>query len=190
MAKAIPAGTGSLFQDRAHTAFMEFTLRQYGHMKTRLRKKMKNDKEELPFTLLQFRDDVLKVMGGKEDGALECRYCQSVFTIEGIAVDHAKPLSRGGSPGLDNLDYPCRPCNNRKGEMDPVEFTKLLAFLETIPLARISVLKRLEQSVALAAGARSNMGVINDLKKAGIWGQAQKARRDAKKAKESGLGAF
>ena len=185
-----PVGTGSLFQDRAHTAFMEFTLRQYGNMKSRVRKKTKNDKAELPFTLLQFRDDVLTVMGGKEDGAIECQYCHSVFTIEGIAVDHAKPLSRGGSPGLDNLDYPCRPCNNRKGEMDPIEFIKLLAFLETIPLARISVLKRLEQSVSLAAGARSNMAVINKLKETGQWQEAQKQRRDTKKAKDSGLGAF
>jgi len=185
-----PVGTGSLFQDRAHKAFMEFTLRQYGNMKGRMRKKMKDDKAELPFDLTQFRDDILSIMGGKEDGAILCRYCHSHFTIEGIAVDHAKPLSRGGSPGLDNLDYPCRPCNNRKGEMDPIEFTKLLAFLDTIPLARIGVLKRLEQSVALAAGARGNAEVIGELKKTGQWQAVQKARLAKKKAKESGLPPF
>jgi hypothetical protein len=74
--------------------------------------------------------------------------------------------------------------------MDPVEFKKLLAFLETIPLARIGVLKRLEQSVSLAAGARSNAGIIGDLRKSGVWGQAQKARLAKKKARESGLGKF
>lgn len=185
-----PFGTGVLFADRAHTAFMEFTLRQYGNMKNRMRKKLKNKDAELPFSLKDFRADILSVMDGKEDGAILCRYCNTHFTIEGIAVDHAKPLSRGGSPGLENLDYPCRPCNNRKGEMDPVEFKKLLAFLETIPLARIGVLKRLEQSVSLAAGARSNAGIIGDLRKSGVWGQAQKARLAKKKAKESGLGKF
>ncbi len=187
---AKPVGSGSLFQDRAHKAFMEFTGRQYQSMKARIRKKQKDDKAELPFSLKDFRADILSVMGGKEDGAILCRYCRTHFTIDGIAVDHAKPLSRGGSPGLDNLDYPCRPCNNRKGEMDPVEFLKLLAFLETIPLARISVLKRLEQSVALAAGARSNAGIIGDLRKSGVWGQAQAARLARKRAKQSGLGKF
>ena len=187
---AKPVGTGSLFQDRSHTAFLEFTSRQYGNMKNRMRKKLKNKDAEFPFSLKDFRADILSVMDGKEDGAILCRYCNTHFTIEGIAVDHAKPLSRGGSPDLSNLDYPCRPCNNRKGEMDPVEFKKLLAFLETIPLARIGVLKRLEQSVSLAAGARSNAGIIGDLRKSGVWGQAQKARLAKKKAKESGLGAF
>jgi 5-methylcytosine-specific restriction endonuclease McrA len=185
-----PVGTGSLFADRAHTAFLEFTSRQYGNMKNRMRKKLKNKDAELPFSLKDFRADILSVMDGKEDGAILCRYCNTHFTIEGIAVDHAKPLSRGGSPGLENLDYPCRPCNNRKGEMDPVEFKKLLAFLETIPLARIGVLKRLEQSVALAAGARSNAATIGELKKTGQWQAVQAARREKKKAKESGLGAF
>jgi hypothetical protein len=88
------------------------------------------------------------------------------------------------------LDYPCRPCNNRKGELTIEEFTKLLAFLETIPLARISVLKRLEQSVSLAAGARSNAATIGELKKTGQWQAVQAARRAKKKAKESGLGKF
>lgn len=185
-----PVGTGSLFQDRSHTAFLEFTSRQYGNMKNRMRKKLKNKDAELPFSLKDFRADILSVMDGKEDGAILCRYCNTHFTIEGIAVDHAKPLSRGGSPDLSNLDYPCRPCNSRKGEMDPIEFSKLLAFLETIPLARISVLKRLEQSVSLAAGARSNMAVIGKLKESGEWQKVQAAQRAKKKAKESGLGAF
>lgn len=185
-----PIGTGVLFADRAHTAFMEFTLRQYGNMKNRMRKKLKNKDAELPFSLKDFRADILSVMDGKEDGSAICRYCHGFFTIEGIAVDHAKPLSRGGSPGLENLDYPCRPCNNRKGELTIEEFTKLLAFLETIPLARISVLKRLEQSVSLAAGARSNAATIGELKKTGQWQAVQAARRAKKKAKESGLGKF
>ena len=179
--------TPSLFPDSAHKMFTEVTGRQYQSMKARLKKKKIPPP---PFTLGQFRADILGVMGGKENGVIQCRYCRTHFTIEGIAVDHATPLSRNGSTGLDNLDYPCRPCNNRKGEMTVDEFKKLLAFLETIPLARISVLKRLEQSVALAAGARSNAGVIGELKKTGEWQKVQKARLAKKKAKQGGGTAF
>lgn len=185
-----PVGIGSLFPKSAHSRFMEATLRQYGNMKNRMRKKLKDDKYELPFNLKEYRDDILSVMDGKEDGATECRYCRKFVTVEDLAVDHAKPLSRGGSPGLENLDYTCRPCNNRKGELEIDEFKKLLAFLETIPLGRIGVLKRLEQSVALAAGARADMAIKGELKKSGAWGQVQKARSDRKKAKDSGLGRF
>ena len=70
--------------------------------------------------------------------------------------------------------------------MTPAEFLALLAFLETIPLARIDVLKRLEQSVSLAAGARANAGVISDLKRFGTWQQAQAVRRAAKKEGQHG----
>ena len=185
MAKKV--GIGSLFPKDAHKTFFDVTRTQYGNMKLRMQKKKFPPP---PFTLDQFRADILSVMGGKEDGVIQCRYCKTHFTIEGIAVDHAKPLSKGGSAGLENLDYPCRPCNNRKGSIDPADFIKLLDFLETIPLSRIDILKRLEQSVALAAGARSNMGMIAALKKSGQWQEAQKARRDAKRAKESGLGPF
>ena len=101
-----PIATGSLFEDRAHKAYMEFTLRQYGHMKTRWRKKLKNDKIDLPFSLTQFREQVLRMMGGKEDGVIQCRYCKVHLTIEGIAVDHATPLSRNGSPGPSRVVIP------------------------------------------------------------------------------------
>ena len=167
--------------------FFEVTSARYSGMRERLKKKKL---PQLSFTLDQFRADILGVMGGKENGAIICRYCNMAFTIDQIAVDHARPLSRGGSTALDNLDYPCRPCNARKGSMDPKEFIALLAFLETIPLARIDVLSRLEKAVKLAAGTFATQGVINTLKKSGAWQDAQKQRRDAKKAKESGLGAF
>jgi hypothetical protein len=178
------AKIGLLFD--VHSNFMAISGQRYDSMSTRLKKK---GFPSTPFTKEEFRADMLNVLGG-ENGSAQCRYCHGFFTIEGIAVDHANPLSRGGSIGLENLDYPCRPCNNRKGELTVDEFTKLLAFLETIPLARISILKRLEQSVSLAAGARNNAGIIGDLRKSGVWGQAQAVRRAKKKAKESGLGAF
>jgi len=185
---AKPIGTGVLFPKSAHDEFMTVTRTRYSGMTERMKKKRLPPP---PFTLDEFRQDMLSVMGGKEDGAIVCRYCKTAFTLEGISVDHAKPLSRGGSTGLDNIDYPCRADNYRKGSMTMQEYGTLLAFLETQhPLMRQDVLSRLEKAVQLASGAFANQGVINDLKKAGVWGQAQAARRAKKKAKESGLGKF
>ena len=185
---AKPVGTGVLFPKNAHDEFMSVTRTRYSSMADRLKRK------KLPpiaFTLDEFRADILSVMGGNEGGGLECRYCKQIFTIDGIAVDHAKPLSRGGSAGLDNIDYPCRADNYRKGAMTMQEYGSLLAFLEIQhPLMRQDVLSRLEKAVQLASGAFANQGIINDLRKSGVWGQTQKARRDKKKAKSSGLGAF
>ena len=181
-------GTGSLFPRDSHKTFFDVTRARYSSMTERMKRK------KLPpisFTLDEFRADMLSVMGGKEDGAIQCRYCHTHFNIDGIAVDHAKPLSRGGSADLSNIDYPCRADNYRKGSMTMQEYGSLLAFLETQhPLMRQDVLSRLEKAVQLASGAFANQGVINDLKKTGVWSQAQAARRAKKNEKESGLGQF
>jgi hypothetical protein len=161
---------------------MEITGARYYSMRERMKRK---GLPPLPFTLDEFRDDILSVMGGREDGAVECRYCKGRFSLDGIAVDHANPLSRGGSTGLNNIDYPCKPCNDKKGSLTLDEFTKLLVFLEKeLPLARQDILSRLEKSVKLAAGAFANHGIINDLRKSGIWGKAQKERSAKKRAKQ------
>ena len=148
-----PAGVGALFANKAKSGFLSLTGSRYDSMAARMEKKKL---PPLPFTKAEFRAHVLAALGGHDDGAVRCRYCNAWFILEELAVDHAIPLSRGGSPGLDNLEYPCKSCNDRKGSMSPDEYLALLAFLETIPLARIDVLKRLEQSVKLAAGARRN----------------------------------
>ncbi len=162
---------------------MRLTGSRYDGMDDRMERK---GLSPLPFSKAQFRAHVLSALDGREDGYAQCRYCHAFCELGVLAVDHAMPLSRGGSPGLDNLELVCKPCNNRKGSMTPAEFLALLAFLETIPLARIDVLKRLEQSVSLAAGARANAGVISDLKRFGTWQQAQAVRRAAKKEGQHG----
>ena len=145
----------------------------------------------IAFTLDEFRADILSVMGGKEDGAVVCRYCHAAFALDGIAVDHAKPLSRGGSAGLENIDYPCRADNYRKGAMTMQEYGSLLAFLDTQhPLMRQDVLSRLEKAVQLASGAFANQGVIGELKKTGQWQAVQAARREKKKRKRVVWGNF
>jgi len=147
----------------------------------------KKELPDLPFTLEQFRADVLSVMGGKEDGAFICRYCNRPLDLDEIAVDHAMPLSRGGGIGLDNLDYPCKEDNQRKGSMDPNEYMGLLKYLDTIhPLARQDILSRLQKAVTLAAGTWHSAAVINELKNTGQWQNALKTLRHRKQEKELG----
>lgn len=143
---------GILFPKVARTSFVDVTRSRYQGMCDRMKKKKLPPP---PFTLEQFRADVLSVMGGNEDGAIQCRYCKRFFTLSETAVDHATPLSRGGSSALDNLDYPCRQCNSRKGSLTLAEYEALLAYLDTVhPLARKDVLSRLEKADKLAASAR------------------------------------
>ncbi len=145
---------------------MTRTGSMYDGMKSRLEKK---GLPPLSFTKEMFRNYVLRSLGGHYDGALQCRYCRRWMTIQEIAADHEVPLSRGGSSDLFNIGFPCSDCNDRKGKLTPDEFLKLLDFLETVPHARIDVLKRLQQSTKLAAGARFNAARINELKQQGHW---------------------
>jgi len=149
MKSSIKAGT--LFPKEAHKSWMEITGSRYRSMCERLKKK------GLPaptFNLYEFRQDILSVQGGNDDGPIQCRYCNRWFTLAECDVDHGTPLGRGGSSGLDNLDYPCAQDNDRKGGLTVAEYTALLAYLNTVhPLARQDVLSRLEKANALAAGA-------------------------------------
>jgi len=186
-----PVGVGSLFVQDIHKTWMSLTSSRYGAMMERLAKKKLIDKAHPPFTCDQYRELLLKAMNGKEDGFVCCRYCRGFFGIKDIGSDHAKPLDRGGSFGLDNLEFPCKRCNLIKGKMTPDELLLLMEFLETkIPLARMEVLNRLEISVQLVIGHRANAPVINELKERGDWKRVQDLRKQRKRDKEAGLGAF
>lgn len=41
--------------------------------------------------------------------------CVTCGTTENISMDHIKPLSRGGTHTIDNIQPMCRSCNSRKG---------------------------------------------------------------------------
>lgn len=184
-------GSGSLFPKNAHGRFMEITSSRYGNMMRRLEKKGLALPGHPPFTLDEFRKHILAAMNGQEDGFVRCRYCLAHFGLEDLSPDHEIPLSRRGSTGLDNIGYPCSNCNQIKGSLKPNELLDLLTFLEEkIPEARTDVLGRLAKAVTLAAGVRATQGIISDLKRSGAWKEAQKERRERKKAKESGLGRF
>ena len=173
--------TGNIFIKNARRDFFRITGDRYNAMCARLEKKKI---PRMPFDKNEFRFHLLTAMNQQYDGVLQCRYCNYYFNLSEIAVDHAIPLSRGGSTDLDNIEFPCKPCNARKGSLTPTEYLSLLAFLEKeIPLGRQDVLNRLEISVQLVIGARANAGVIGDLKKAGHWQAAQAARRKNASAK-------
>lgn len=55
--------------------------------------------------------DVRFAQVGRRDG-FRCAACMSVDDLE---LDHIKPVSRGGSNRLDNLQLLCRDCNAQKG---------------------------------------------------------------------------
>lgn len=55
--------------------------------------------------------DKLMLLIIKRDGYF-CQFCK---TTEDLEVDHIRPLSKGGSDELDNLQLLCGSCNNCKG---------------------------------------------------------------------------
>jgi 5-methylcytosine-specific restriction endonuclease McrA len=69
----------------------------------------------------------------EERGTLTCQYCgqDSLHKVtEGVTprlqatLDHVMPRARGGAEfDEDNLCVACRPCNERKADLCPTEFT-------------------------------------------------------------------
>lgn len=100
-----------------------------------------------------------------ECATIQCRYCMTLIDCLTAAIDHAIPLRRGGSPGLDNLDPTCRDCNNYKGGLTPTEFIALRAWLAMAlcDTAKADIEGRLKKAVQLAASVN--------------WSRKQKAKK-------------
>jgi len=47
-----------------------------------------------------------------------CIYCQRLIKRELATVEHLKPKSHGGTNTRANLALACKPCNNRRGNLD------------------------------------------------------------------------
>src|SRR6266849_8481712 len=45
---------------------------------------------------------------------LTCYYCEKLFPVSKITVEHIIPLTRGGMHISSNLAWSCKPCNSRK----------------------------------------------------------------------------
>jgi hypothetical protein len=149
---------GALFPQAARSNFMQITGQRYRAMCER------HQRKKLPkpdFTLDELRRDLLKVMGGEDDAPLQCRYCGQWFPLEEVAFDHCTPLSRLGSSGLDNMDYPCGKDNDIKGSLTVAEYQQFLSLMMTMDReARKDVLLRLEKANKLLASARRLQAVL------------------------------
>lgn len=54
----------------------------------------------------------------KRDGAW-CRICGLPEELEPLTIDHIKPIARGGSNELENMQLLCGMCNHTKGAQYP-----------------------------------------------------------------------
>ncbi|MCH8076818.1 MAG: HNH endonuclease [SAR324 cluster bacterium] len=55
-----------------------------------------------------------------------CQYCRERFPVRELTMDHVVPLVRGGRSIKSNLVPCCRPCNDRKKYLLPVEWQSYL----------------------------------------------------------------
>lgn len=151
-----------------------FTVKS-GQMYDSMRKRFAERKSEktgritqigrtLPFSKEQFRDWLIVKLGG-EGGVIKCRYCAMWLSINEVVLDHADPVSQGGSLGLDNLDLICHADNSQKGAMRAESYEALLEWsaLNMRPACRADMLHRLAIAVQLAAQKRWD--IIKEAKK-------------------------
>ncbi len=54
-----------------------------------------------------------------------CLKCDKVFLFEELTVDHIKPVSKGGTSFIWNLQPLCVTCNTSKGDRE-IDYRKLL----------------------------------------------------------------
>jgi 5-methylcytosine-specific restriction endonuclease McrA len=73
------------------------------------------------------------------DGGYVCRYCGAALIppvgVPGLlpnpdavrgSVDHLTPAARGGGENVGNLGLACMPCNKDKGNLNEIEYRRLL----------------------------------------------------------------
>lgn len=58
-----------------------------------------------------------------------CAYCPTRLTFRNREIDHIEPLSKGGTNYRRNIQVLCRPCNQRKRDKHPIEFSRSLGLL-------------------------------------------------------------
>lgn len=73
----------------------------------------------------------------------KCPYCNLTIQWNQLSYDHIMPSSRGGEDNQDNLVLCCGICNRQKGNLTGDEYKALLAFLDSYPIMKESVLLRL-----------------------------------------------
>lgn len=56
----------------------------------------------------------------------KCHYCQCALSFGKATLDHVTPKSKGGPWKKSNMVVACKPCNNRRGDMDYEDFMQLV----------------------------------------------------------------
>ena len=120
----------------------------------------------LPFDKKQFTAWLVDLFG---DGTrpLRCRYCNQTIDVYNCQLDHAVPIKRSGSPGLENMDAICEPCNKTKQIMTPEEFEFFIAKMREMAdhfhngIAVQSITHRLESYSNLKAAANQQRAKKN-----------------------------
>lgn len=60
-----------------------------------------------------------------------CHYCNRNIPPDGLTMDHIVPIARGGRSTKGNLVTACKPCNNKKKQLLPMEWEEYLAVFKT-----------------------------------------------------------
>lgn len=55
-----------------------------------------------------------------------CHYCNNRFAVADLTMDHIVPISRGGRSTRGNVVPACKPCNNKKKYLLPMEWDAYL----------------------------------------------------------------
>lgn len=50
-----------------------------------------------------------------------CQYCEKKLTTKELSIDHVIPRSKKGKNNFENCVTSCKPCNNRKANLEPNE---------------------------------------------------------------------
>lgn len=69
----------------------------------------------------------------KQFAATHAEFCAFCASPENLTIDHIIPIFKGGLNELDNLQYLCRPCHNKKSHKEQTEKPerKRVVFVET-----------------------------------------------------------
>lgn len=62
-----------------------------------------------------------------------CYYCGTPTAPGKLTMDHLVPVARGGKTSKGNVVTACKPCNNHKKQMLPIEWAQYLAHRQQGP---------------------------------------------------------
>lgn len=142
------------FKERARSLYE--SIRKRAKEKRKKNNRVISQGYPIPFTTEQFRQWLLAQFGGTEGGVTRCAYCNRPIDVYNCAIDHEKPLKRGGSPDLHNLIACCASDNDIKGQLTGEEYRAFICLLREMemsfgPAPVRNITARLESQTKLAA---------------------------------------